>query len=155
MPDRFYSLAYGINNTGQVVGYAYTIGDGDPYHATLWNGTTPTDLGTLGGTRSEAYKINNSGDVIGMAYTATNATNHPFLYTGGIMYDFYDLLASGTGVTDLGVSDINDLGQISAFGTIGGQQHALLLTPTVVPEPSTALFGAIGIAALFRRRTRK
>ncbi len=40
-----YSLAYGINDSGQVVGYSETL-DGSA-HATIWNGTTPTDLGTL------------------------------------------------------------------------------------------------------------
>ena len=45
-----YSEALGVNNAGQVVGYAYTAGDAD-YHAFLWSPFTGMlDIGTLGGT---------------------------------------------------------------------------------------------------------
>ena len=55
-------IAVAINSSGQVAGYssvgAYCCS------ATLWNGTTPTDLGGLpGGSGSYAYAINNSGQV--------------------------------------------------------------------------------------------
>ena len=40
-----FSLAYAINNLGQTVG---TLGsDGGNTQATIWNGTTPSVLGTL------------------------------------------------------------------------------------------------------------
>jgi probable HAF family extracellular repeat protein len=43
------SSANAINNAGQVVGYSQTQPTGGANHATLWNGTAPTDLGTLPG----------------------------------------------------------------------------------------------------------
>ena len=46
------SRAYGINDSGQVVGWALTTNGS---HAFLYNGTTMKDLGTLGGDQSEAW----------------------------------------------------------------------------------------------------
>jgi probable HAF family extracellular repeat protein len=52
-----YSHAYGINDSGQIVGWAGgwagISGDVAP-HAFLYNGSTMTFLGTLGGTISKA-----------------------------------------------------------------------------------------------------
>ena len=63
------SRANGINNRGQVVGYAYTSGDAT-YHAFRTAANQPInpatdDLGTLGGTESAAYAINDIGQVVG------------------------------------------------------------------------------------------
>jgi probable HAF family extracellular repeat protein len=69
LPGGVYSDATAINNLGQVVG---TTGFADgSYHATIWNGLTPTDLGTLPGmTDSFAYGINNLGEVVGVSVYA-------------------------------------------------------------------------------------
>ncbi len=68
------SRAYGINASGQIVGYAYTSGN-SAQHATLFSGTGSgnTDLGTLGGTDSGAYGINASGQIVGWATTSGNS----------------------------------------------------------------------------------
>jgi probable HAF family extracellular repeat protein len=125
------SRAYGINASGQVAGEGRS--SNGYRHAVLWNGTTPTDLGTLGGTEAYGYAINSTGDVIGMSYTVGDVAFNAFLYTGGTMYDLNDLLVTGSGVSGLSVSPggINDLGQIAATGTVGGQTHALRLDPFV------------------------
>lgn len=61
------SQAYGINDTGQVVGKADT--SNGLSHAFLWDQGTMNDLGTVDGySYSSAYKINNVGQVIGAAY---------------------------------------------------------------------------------------
>ena len=150
-----YSEAYGINASGQVVGVAYTAGDAAT-HAVLWNGTTPTDLGTLGGIFSSAFAVNASGQVVGGSSTAAGGVGtDPFLYTGGQMLDVYSLLQNGSGITNLKVTGINDLGQISAYGDIGGATVALLLNPNTVPEPTVLALAAMGSLALFSRNTRR
>ena len=45
------SYAFGINDSGQVVGDSYITGNAAS-HAFLYSGSTMTDLGTLGGTDS-------------------------------------------------------------------------------------------------------
>lgn len=68
------SWAYGLNNLGQVVGWA-NLASGI-YHAFVWaddngNGLTDTgemqDLGTLGGLFSSAYAVNDDGIIVGYA----------------------------------------------------------------------------------------
>jgi probable HAF family extracellular repeat protein len=63
------SGANGINDSGQVVGWAYPAGNGAE-HAFLYSGGAMSDLGTLGGTISGASGINDSGQVVGYAYLA-------------------------------------------------------------------------------------
>ena len=59
------SWAYGLNNRGNVVGWA-ELSD-STYHAFVWNGTAMTDLGTLGGYFSAAFGVNDEGDIVGFA----------------------------------------------------------------------------------------
>lgn len=84
------SWATGINDKGQVVGYADTDSPGGrsgDNHAFLYSNGVMTDLGTLGGYSSEAYGINSSGQVVGYADLASGKP-HAFLYDGGTMIDF-------------------------------------------------------------------
>ncbi len=109
-----YSLANGINNSGQVVGEAATS-DGNA-HAFLYSDSgSMQDLGTLGGTSSRAYGINDSGQVVGSSYLSGDGRNHAFLYSGsGPMTD----LGTLPGGRDSRAYDINNSGQV------GGESEA-------------------------------
>lgn len=62
-----------------------------------------TDLGTLGGSRSDAHAINNRGQVVGDSDTATPGMPHPFLYTNGQMQDIGTL--GGNSSIAYGIND--------------------------------------------------
>ena len=71
------------------------------------------------------------------------------------MVDLNSLIDPSSGWVLTSGEGINDVGQITGYGTIGGETHAFLLTP-VVPEPSTLVLAALGILGLmaFRKRRR-
>jgi probable HAF family extracellular repeat protein len=104
--------AFGINNSGQVVGWL------NAGHAFLYSGGLMADLGTLGGRSSIAYGITSAGQVFGTADT-TNGTpafhpQHAFLYSGGVMKDLDPL-----GPWNSGANAINDNGQAVGYFLVG------------------------------------
>jgi probable HAF family extracellular repeat protein len=100
------SAGYGINNSGQVVGYTQL--NRVTQNAVIWNGTSPTDIVE---SRSKGYAINNSGQVVG-----EYGMEHPFLWDNGT---FTDLDPEGYGTVAYG---INDSGQV--VGTCSSTGHA-------------------------------
>ncbi len=103
------SGAHAVNSNGQVTGYIardFRSVNGT-YRAFLYGDGVYTDLGTLGGVRSEGYAINASGQVVGAS------DGRAFLYSEGAMIDL------GTGADYSGLTDpdyaaygINSAGQI-------------------------------------------
>jgi probable HAF family extracellular repeat protein len=139
------SLAYGVNNIGQVVGSS-DIASGY-HHAFLYNSETMTDLGTLGSDYSSAAAINNIGQVVGNSYTA-EYNLHAFLYSNGMMTDLNNMIATASGWTLENANAINDVGQIVGWGYNSlGQEHAFLLTPT--PEPASIILLGVGVLSVF------
>ena len=103
------SYAKSINDSGQIVGY-FDVTQSSSQHAFLYNGSTMTDLGTLGGMWSEAFGINDSGKIVGAAQTADRYWR-AFIYNGSTMTDL-NTIKPISGWTMDEAHDINDLGQI-------------------------------------------
>jgi probable HAF family extracellular repeat protein len=136
------SGAYGINDSGQIVGYATVYGG--YYDAFLYSGGTMTMLPNTSQLR--AYGINNYGQVVG---------DGAWLYSGGVTTNLSNLIGPTPGLALVESRGINDAGQIVGYGTApSGQDRAFLLNP--IPEPcSVALvaFGALAFLLFSRTRT--
>ena len=116
------NVGYGINASGQVTG------GGGGQHTFLYDGTMH-DLGTLGGFPGEGLGINASGQITGYSYTIGWEGQHAFLYSGGSMVDLNTLVGPASPWTLTAGQAINDLGQITGYGKIGGETHAFVLSP--------------------------
>jgi probable HAF family extracellular repeat protein len=136
-----YSNATGINAVGQITGtyYSSTSGGNRGYvwTPTTPNGTTGTmvDLGTLGGTYVSGNAINSAGQIIGTSGIVGDSDNHAFLYTAarGIV-DLNLLIDPMSGWQLNEAIGINELGQITGYGTFNNARQIFVLSP--VPEPS-------------------
>ncbi|MBD2168189.1 hypothetical protein H6G04_27785 [Calothrix membranacea FACHB-236] len=102
LPGDNYSYAYGINDSGQVVGFSSNN------HAFLYSDGKMTDLGSLprsGYDSSAAYGINNSGQIVG------DSKGRAFLYSDAKMTDLGIL----PGYDYSRAYSINDSGQVVGF----------------------------------------
>ncbi|MEO8090394.1 MAG: hypothetical protein ABI703_08865 [Gemmatimonadales bacterium] len=79
-------VAMDINSTGQFVGWS-GVSASTPLHATLWAGTSVTDLGTLGGASSVGIAIREDAFVVGRSETGIQRSGGqqfvPFTWTAG------------------------------------------------------------------------
>ncbi|PPD32920.1 MAG: hypothetical protein CTY19_09735 [Methylomonas sp.] len=117
----FSSLAYGINDAGQVVGSAWNTQGNQ--RATIASNGSLTDLGALnGGGWSAGNAINNSGQVTGESQTPNGG--RAFITRNGQMVDL--------GAFAWGVSRgyaINDLGQVAGTSHVtNNEKHAFITT---------------------------
>jgi probable HAF family extracellular repeat protein len=123
--DPLYSVARGINDNGQVVGFAKTADD-SAIKPILWNNqTAPTVLNTLGGTTGFAWSINNAGWAVGDSFNTGDAESHATLWNvnNGAVSDLGTL-----GGTDSSALAINVGGLVVGWSDITGDSgsHATL-----------------------------
>lgn len=108
------TAAYGLNDSGVVVGMSYLSQDGTRHSFKYENGTL-TDLGTLGGSVSYAYAINASGQIVGVSAITGNTGNHAYLLSNGSYTDLGTL-----GGPDSTAYAINASGQIVGSSRVSG-----------------------------------
>jgi len=137
--DSSDSAAYGVNQSGQIVGTSASL-------PVLWNSGTPQSLGTLGGGTGQARAVNDQGVIVGTAKTASDA-DHAFVWEDGHIYDLNDLV-SADGWTLVAANDINNRGMIAGWGWHDGEHRAFAL----VPEPATLSLLVLLALSLPKRR---
>jgi probable HAF family extracellular repeat protein len=132
----FNSLAWAVNNAGEVVGFSTTTTPDDnamilqlglPYayqtRAFRWTDGRIEDLGTLGGTDAMALGINERGQIIGNSYINSATSTVCGLTTGGFLWESGKMLNLGSlGGSCTQVSAINDRGQVVGGSFLAGDQ---------------------------------
>jgi probable HAF family extracellular repeat protein len=132
------TVAFAINNLGQVAGHSDLPGD-QTSHPFLWTRQTGmVDLGVLDGDAVGAgLAINNWGDIVGASVTAPGPSSgnpRAFLWHKGKMSDLNALIPANSSMYLLTAFSINDAGQIAGFGVVtsgpdAGNIHGFLATP--------------------------
>jgi probable HAF family extracellular repeat protein len=129
------SLAWAINDQGQIVGEVLSA-DGTTVFAALWQNGTITNLGTLPGDfGSLASGISSKGQVVvGSTWDSNFDWSHAFIWHNGVMTDLNTLLPASSNLYATMANKINDHGQISGMATVltgpdAGNIHAFLATP--------------------------
>jgi probable HAF family extracellular repeat protein len=124
------SIANAINLSGIIVGQSDGTNTGGNWHAVKWDAERKIhDLGTLpGGTYSIAFAINDFGVVVGYGNLSNNAA-HAAIWTSSGVKDLNSLIPSGSGWVLINANAINNVGQITGYGTHNGFNRAFLLTP--------------------------
>jgi probable HAF family extracellular repeat protein len=99
-----------------------------------------TDIGGSLGVSSDAFGINDLGQVVGRSYYGSAGGLRGFIYANGAATDLNALIDPASGWIIYEGSDINNNGQIAAYGFKPGYgTQALRLDPitSAVPEPAT------------------
>ena len=143
LPGMNGALAFGVSNTGYVVGSSMlNQGSGLPFIWSDQGGIAAIPLAT-GTSEGSAKAVNSAGWVVG---TDSSAFAIPFVYDGSTTYRLADLLPPNSGWdlsmnTSSSADGISDDGVIVGTGVHNGDIHAYAMlpvaaTPTPTPSPT-------------------
>jgi probable HAF family extracellular repeat protein len=137
-----YSPAYGINDSGEIVGGEESATNPNHINAYSYLGGVMTDLGLPAGfSDSIAMGVNNSGQVVGYAYAADGST-HAFLYSAGVMVDLGALAGNFSEATA-----VNNIGQVvGQTDTPSGFGEAFLFSGGIMKNLGFASGCVTGVA---------
>lgn len=132
LPGDSESIAFGINDSGQVVGLSYTYGP-PPEQAFIYTNGALQPLGVTPAISGGGFGINSSGQIVGSASPFEGAAaSQAFLYSGGTLQYFPAMAganainASGEFVGDTSATygsnhaALYSGGQVHDLGTLGG-----------------------------------
>ncbi|HLW88454.1 MAG TPA: hypothetical protein VKR57_08155 [Terriglobales bacterium] len=127
LPGGTSSYATGINNLDEIVGYSNYSDNYNSYHAVIW--TQKEGIKELAPPGDcYALAINDLGTIVGSCGGAVLWNRK------GEMKNLNLLIPPNSGWDLIRASAINIRGQITGAGTINGETHAFLLTPSI-PHP--------------------
>lgn len=123
-----FNRVWAINNSGLLAGHSWGPGANVSFLNVC--GTT-IDLGTLPGfTQTSVWAVNNAGQMVGSVSSDVSTLLNAFVYTGGTLYNLNDLVVGAGQWEFLSVAfGVNNSGQITGYGRIGGQFRGFILTP--------------------------
>jgi len=142
-----YASANDINERGQVAGGAVVYSTGAvltaPHYGYLWSPSSGLETLVVD---VEFIALNDAGQAVGIASKNGLLTWNAMLYSGGRLHNINDLIPSTMGIRLTKARDINNAGQIIAWGQKGldPNEHGFLLTP--IPEPATYWMIATALA---------
>src|SRR6266850_6569014 len=131
------ALAFGVSNTGYVVGSSMlNQGSGLPFFWSDQGGMVAIPLAT-GTSEGSARAVNSAGWVVG---NDSSAFSIPFLYDGTNTYRLADLIPPGSGWdlsmnTSSSADGISENGVVVGTGVHNGETHAYAMVP-VTPSPT-------------------
>ena len=137
LPGLNGALAFGVSNTGYVVGSSMlNQGSGLPFIWSDQGGMVAIPLAT-GTSEGSARAVNSAGWVVG---NDSSAFSIPFLYDGTNTYRLADLIPPGSGWdlsmnTSSSADGISENGIIVGTGVHNGETHAYAMVP-VAPSPT-------------------
>ena len=149
LPGLNGALAFGVSNTGYVVGSSMlNQGSGLPFIWSDAGGIVAIPLAT-GTSQGSARGVNSAGWVVG---NDSSAFSIPFLYDGMTTYRLADLLPAGSGWdlsmnTSASALGISDNYVIVGTGVHNGDTHAYAMVPTlqISSAVSRKTHGAAGV----------
>jgi probable HAF family extracellular repeat protein len=130
LPDFTYGNGRAVNNAGQVAGFSI---NGYGNASRVWRYTPGVGMVSLGGVgeNNVVWGMNSQGDFVGQGQP-TSGLKRAFVYTdAGGLRALNDIIDASPRWFLLAATDINDAGQIVAYGldNVSGLQKAVRLDP--------------------------